>query len=317
MMRMRLAALAVVGTCVLGAEKGAARAQDAPGPGANEPGKRSFAPVVKVRDEDYVEVRRGFRTKLLRRGPSPQEEPMPRPPAGVEEVEYRSGELRLRAWMNPAPGDGGRKRPAVVFVHGGFAFGLPDWEMTAPYREAGFVVMAPWLRGENGQAGSFTLVYDEVEDVLAAADDLAGRRGVDPERIYVAGHSSGGTLALLAALASRRFRAVAALDATPDLAVFFRPGQEYREVPFDPGDRRELEVRSPLAYARSLKCPARLYYSEQATPHLEQMTLRFVEVAKGRGLDAGAERVHGNHISMAAPAARRSIDFFRGVGRPK
>jgi hypothetical protein len=45
------------------------------------------------------------------------------------------------------------------------------------------------------------------------------------------------------------------------------------------------------------------------------MTLRFVEVAKGRGLDAEAERVQGNHISMAAPAARRSIEFFRGVAR--
>jgi pimeloyl-ACP methyl ester carboxylesterase len=107
-------------------------------------------------------------------------------------------------------------------------------------------------------------------------------------RIYLAGHSSGGTLALLAALASGRFRAVAALDATPDLPVFFRPGKAYKEVPFDLGDPRELEVRSPLAYARSLKCPARLYYSEQATPHLEPMTLRFVEVAKGRELGGGA-----------------------------
>ncbi len=33
--------------------------------------------------------------------------------------------------------------------------------------------MIPILRGENGQPGSYTMFYDEVDDVLAASAALA------------------------------------------------------------------------------------------------------------------------------------------------
>ena len=65
---------------------------------------------------------------------------------------------------------------------------------------AGFVVLIPMLRGENGLPGSYSMFYDEVDDVLAAAEVLALTPGVDANRLYVAGHSVGGTLTMLAAM---------------------------------------------------------------------------------------------------------------------
>jgi len=41
--------------------------------------------------------------------------------------------------------------PAVLFVHGGFEMGAADWDMALPYWEAGFVLVLPMLRGENGE----------------------------------------------------------------------------------------------------------------------------------------------------------------------
>ena len=41
--------------------------------------------------------------------------------------------------------------------------------MAQPYRDAGYIVMIPILRGENGQPGFYTMFYDEVDDVLGAA----------------------------------------------------------------------------------------------------------------------------------------------------
>jgi dipeptidyl aminopeptidase/acylaminoacyl peptidase len=49
------------------------------------------------------------------------------------------------------------------------------------------------------------MFYNEVDDVLAATDVLAKLSYFDPDRIFIAGRSIGGTLALLASMASRQF----------------------------------------------------------------------------------------------------------------
>ena len=97
--------------------------------------------------EDYAEARKHFRTRLVHQGPAPQPGGPEAPPRGVEELEYQSGGLRLKAWVNRQPGD--QKKPAVLFLHGGFAFAPEDWEQSQPFRNAGFVVMTPILRGKQ------------------------------------------------------------------------------------------------------------------------------------------------------------------------
>src|SRR5262249_54186346 len=176
-----------------------------------------------------------------------------------------------------------------------------------PYRDAGFIVMAPLLRGENGQPGAFTLWYDEVDDVLAAAELLARQSYVDAGRLYVAASSAGGTLGLLAAQASGRFRAAASFSASPDQALLVRHAR--MELPFDKSDPRELQVRSPLAYAGSFKCPARIYYG--AKDHFVLTSRRTAEVAKEKGLDVEAVAVEGDHGSSVPPAVTLSIPFFQ------
>jgi hypothetical protein len=143
-----------------------------------------FAPEVEVQKEDYAQARLRFRTKLLRKGPSPQPWSPIKSPAGVTEIKYASGALRLKAWVN-RPADQSRKRPAVLFLHGGFALSMGDWEQTTPYRDAGFVVMVPMLRRENGQRGAFSYFYDEVDDVLAAAEYLSTQPYVDSNHLFL------------------------------------------------------------------------------------------------------------------------------------
>jgi dipeptidyl aminopeptidase/acylaminoacyl peptidase len=273
-----------------------------------EPPRREdpLAPVVEVQRDDYALARGRFRTKLLRKGPAPQPWTAVSPPEGVAQIEYRSGDLRLKAWVN-RPADESRKRPAIVFLHGGFAFGRDDWDLAQPYRDAGFVVMTPLLRGENGQPGPFTLWYDEVDDVLAAAEFLARQPYVDAGHLYVAGSSAGGTLSLLAAQASVRFRAAASFSASPDQALLVRHAK--MELPFDKSDPRELQVRSPLAYAGSFKCPARIYYGTQ--DHFVLTSRRTSAVAKENGLDVEAIAVEGDHGSSVPPAIKLSIPFFQ------
>lgn len=146
------------------------------------------SPGLEPQDEDFAQVRSSFKTKLIRQGPSPQTGEPLQTPSAANEIEYRSGDLVFKAFVTPDPGDG-QKRPAVLFLHGGFAFGGDDWDMAQPYRDAGYIVMAPILRGENGQPGLYTMFYDEVDDVLGACASLASLPYVDSKRIFVSGHS--------------------------------------------------------------------------------------------------------------------------------
>ncbi|MHB1426761.1 MAG: alpha/beta hydrolase family protein [Gemmataceae bacterium] len=257
--------------------------------------------------EDYAQARQHFQTKLIRQGAAPQEWQIERPPAGVREQPYLSGALLLRAWVSGPPLDR-RRRPAVLFLHGGFAFGADDWEQTQPFRDAGFVVMTPTLRGENGLPGSYSMFYNEVEDVLAAAETLARLSYVDSNRIYVAGHSVGGTLTMLAAMTSNRFRAAASFSGSPDQASWARlqPGV----VPFDPADEREFQMRSPLAFPRSFKCPVRLYFGSQEFLFASN-SQKTAQLAKAAGLDVEAMSVPGEHMTMVEPAMRQAIAFFQ------
>jgi dipeptidyl aminopeptidase/acylaminoacyl peptidase len=55
------------------------------------------------------------------------------------------------------------------------------------------------LRGGNDNPGRREGFLGEVDDVLAAADHLSKLPHIDPTQIYLGGHSTGGTLALLVA----------------------------------------------------------------------------------------------------------------------
>ena len=222
-------------------------------------------------------------------------------------VTYRSGPLTLAALASPVV-RGARPGPAVLFLHGGFELGTGHWDLTRPFRAAGYVVLTPSLRGENGQPGGCSLFLDEVDDVLAAAEALAGRPDVDPARLYLAGHSVGGTLTLLAALASDRFRAAASFSAAPDVVEWSR-GRPDR-IPFSSDRPEEFRMRSSVAFADGFRCPARLYFGEDEL-WLQPATRRAALLAERAGLDVRAVELPGGHDSANPTSIAAAIGFFR------
>ena len=278
-----------------------------------EPEDPRVPPEVAIQDKDYADARRTFATRLVKRGPSPQKAPTLEVNGSAESITFPSAARTLQAWISkPVPG-AGPGQPAVLFLHGGFQFGPEDWEMTWPYRAAGFIVMVPMLRGENNQSGDFTMFYDEVSDVLAAAAFLARQPGVDPAQLFLAGHSVGGTMALLTAMTTNRFRAVASFSGSPDQVIYCRLGVPPSIIPFDTTRAQEFVMRSPLAYATSLKSPARLYYGTREL-HWDLTTRKLVELAQARGLDVQSLQVEGGHESSVPEAMALSIAFFRELG---
>ncbi len=132
-------------------------------------------------------------------------------------MQYESPAGRLKAYLTPAPTDG-NKHPAIIWIHGGdcnqiddscWTDGPPDNEQSAAaFRKSSIVVIFPSLRGGNDNPGHKEGMFGEIDDIIAAAAFLAKQDYVDPKRIYLGGHSTGGTMVLLAAECSDRFRAV-------------------------------------------------------------------------------------------------------------
>lgn len=203
------------------------------------------------------------------------------------------------------------KHQAVLFLHPGFDLWPDVWEFAAPLRDAGYIVMIPTTRGENGQHGVFTMYLDEVSDVLNAADYLRSQPDVDPEHVFVAGYSVGGTLTMLAAEIYNHFRAAASISGTPDLGPYLKYARGAKEnAPFDFTDPREIQIRSALAYAASIKCPIRLYYGIKEEYFTVSAPLT-AKIAKQSGIDAKAVAVDGDHGSSAEQSLRLAIEFFK------
>jgi dienelactone hydrolase len=266
---------------------------------------------LPVQEEDYATARTQFETELLSRGAAPQEWDELEVPDGAAELVYQSDGHNLRAFISQPTIDG-EPRPGVVFLHGGFAWGDSDWDMSRPYRDRGFVVMTPVLRGENGQPGHFSLYYDEVDDVLAATDAFAALPYVDETQLYIAGHSAGGTLAALTAMTSDRFLAIASYSGSMN-----QDGAgdwDLDLLVYDDLDEEETLMRSPEAFAKSFKCPAQLYYGSEEH-WLQAECERTAATAQDAGLQVRAHRVLGNHFTSVLPAMMRSISFFEQQGR--
>lgn len=76
--------------------------------------------------------------------------------------------------------------------------------------------MVPSFHAENDNPGQYEIFYGELEDLESARAWLAQQPYVDPNRIYLVGHSTGGTRALLASELSAKYRAAFFLGGIPD-----------------------------------------------------------------------------------------------------
>src|SRR5579864_4486114 len=217
------------------------------GPGKPGPGAASL-----------TEARKGFQTKLTRQESA--QAPVDNPPPNLFRiVHYQSPLGKMAAYLSPDPKDG-KKHPAIIWITGGdcttidkgcWTEGPPSNDQSASaFRKAGIAMMFPSLRGGNDNPGFHEGFLGEVDDVLAAADFLAKQAFVDPKRIYLGGHSTGGTLVLLTAECSDKFRAVFSFGPADEVAGY---GQEY--IPFDTSNRRELQLRSPGLWLSSIRSP--------------------------------------------------------------
>ena len=266
------------------------------------------APAPQPETQPLTEARKGFVSKLV--ADKEPRTPPARPPAGVFQlVQYEAAPGKCAAYLSPDPGDG-KKHPAIVWITGGDCNSIDEgcWKEGPPsndqsasaFRKAGIVMMFPSLRGGNANPGQKEGFLGEVDDVIAAAKFLAEQKYVDPTRIYLGGHSTGGTLVLLVSECSDRFRAVFSFGPADEVSHY---DSEY--TPFDTSNAKEVKLRSPIYWLASIKSPT---FVLEGT---NQGNLSSLQAMAKLSTNANAHFVPvkgATHFSILAPTTRLIAD---------
>jgi acetyl esterase/lipase len=293
---MKWIGLALTAVILIGCEPAATKPaanRSAPPPPPPPPPKMSLA-----------DARRGFQTKLVRQEKTNQ--PVDSPPSDIFRiVQYDSPVGKLAAYLSPDPEDG-KKHPAILWITGGDCNSIGEVWGDAPaendqtasaFREAGMIMMFPSLRGGNENPGVKEAFLGEVDDVLAAADFLAKQPGVDPDRIYLGGHSTGGTMVLLVAECSPRFRGVFSFGPVADVSTY-----DPKYLVFDRSDRREVDLRSPLGWLDFIASPVFVIEGTVAPSNLSDLEEMSHATTNPNAHFCPVNRA--THFSILAPATK-------------
>lgn len=263
-------------------------------------------PAVLEAAPTLVEARAALVSKIAFDAESP---PPPKPPKGIfNKVHYPSPAGKMIAFLTPDPRDM-QRHPAIIWITGGDCNAIGDlWTKTSPgndqtaspYRKAGIVMMFPSLRGGNGNPGKHEAMLGEVDDVLAAYNFLASQPWVDPKRIYLGGHSTGGTLALLTAEMSDSFRAIFSFGPLAS-AIEYGNGWIF-PVDFSQYPKSETLVRTPAYWLNSITTPTFVIEGVydgniDALRHMKEInTNRLVHFIEVEGKSHSSVLFHSNAI---------------------
>jgi pimeloyl-ACP methyl ester carboxylesterase len=172
---------------------------------------------------------------FARRWCTPRRGPSTRTPADYglpfEEIEFPSHGVTIRGWFVPA-GGGGTMPPVVVLTHGWSTGAVEMLPMARTLHRAGMTVLLYDSRGHgrSGEDGPIT-IRKFAEDVIASADFLMQRSGIDREKLGVVGRSIGGSAAIVAASMDPRIRAVVSCSAFADPQALTRYELARRRIP--------------------------------------------------------------------------------------
>lgn len=214
--------------------------------------------------------------------------------------------------------------PAGSNLLSGRDLGGGDHPEALPWAQAGYVVVQVALPG--AMADEEEITNAEIKRTFAAFSAARAGLGcieqvlayvkqelpeVDPKRIATVGHSSAGTLALLAAESNPEIKACVAFAPCTDVAEFHRFNVIFLDF-IIPSVRTFCRDSSPINHIDRLQCPV-FYFQAEDDPvtRLDRAT-RFVDAAKEKKKRVDFVRVKsgGHYRSMIDQGIPRAIQWL-------
>jgi len=182
-----------------------------------------------------------------------------------EQFTYTSDGLAVGAYLyRPRRIEG--RLPVVVFNRGGWVrqdFGAEHLVQARRFNEAGFVVIAPFLRGSNGTEGRDEMGGADLDDLMNIAAVIRSLPYADPDRVFLLGESRGSMMTFQALRDGFPARAAATYGSWGDLGVVVQaqPQAAARIFPdFEQNRETIIERRSALRWIERINAPVLLMH---------------------------------------------------------
>jgi carboxylesterase type B len=150
----------------------------------------------KIQQTAYQTEWNNFQTQLSIKGKAPQGGERLTKKGTIDAVDYVSDGKKLQALLETKNIEPNKRKPILVFLHGGFGLGYSDVTDCKVFTDAGYIVFSPSYRGENQNEGYYELLMGEVADAKEAIRWIAKQPYADTTQIYTFGHSIGGAMSL-------------------------------------------------------------------------------------------------------------------------
>jgi dipeptidyl aminopeptidase/acylaminoacyl peptidase len=249
-----------------------------------------------------------------------------------ERITYAGDSLRVAAYLAAPRAPSPTPRPCVVYVRGGWTVGDIGWQLAPTFRRLvneGFVVIAPLLRGSNGEAGVDEMGGAELSDLMRASEIVLATGWADTSQLFLYGESRGGMMVFQALRDGFPARAAATFGAFTDLDSMIAADTTHLEPmarriwPTWPTDRSRIaDRRSALRWPERLRVPLLLMHGaddHQVRPResiaLAQAIRRTGGVCEVRIVWQAGHTLRGNEVARdsAAVAWFRSATSGRGA----
>ncbi|MBS4208591.1 prolyl oligopeptidase family serine peptidase [Bacillus sp. FJAT-50079] len=207
--------------------------------------------------------------------------PSPNPLVRLYLITYYSGKLKVKGLL---------AEPVKAGVYDGFLYlrgGIKNVGMVRPARIAqfaceGFIVFAPFYRGNRGGEGNEDFAGADRYDAFSAFELLKAHPFVQKDRIHIFGFSRGGVMALHTGLHFREATSLVTWSGVSDVALTYMERKDMRRMMkrviggSPETNRAAYEYRTPLRLLAELNIPVLIIHGEQ-DQHVSIEHARIVE----------------------------------------
>ncbi|WP_090989818.1 S9 family peptidase [Bacillus sp. OV322] len=194
--------------------------------------------------------------------------PSPHPHIKLYTVTYLSQGLHVKGLL--AEPDGGEIYEGFLYLRGGIKnVGKVRPGRIIQFASKGFIVFAPYYRGNQGGEGDEDFAGEDRNDAFAGFKLLENHHRVKKDRIHVFGFSRGGVMALWTGISCENTTSVVTWGGVSDMALTYVERVELRRMmkrviggtPLKYPER--YEYRTPLYEAEELNVPVLIIHGER------------------------------------------------------